>query len=479
MIRHTSYIFSIAQLLVLLLSLVTDWNAPLVYSINIIALLMMLEKLGRGIVLREIIAFHSCFICLLMPLFGYLFYNYQNALARITFRYMPIPEDVYFNYALPAVTAFSLFLCWPIHSQKSSDQGLPLQILFEKVKEILKGNQRYGIYLLIAGIIISIFVQSLPTSLQYIFTLFYFSAFAGSLYVFFSESFRFKKLILLSFALFILAASLRNGMFTIIAYMGMTMFSFFFIGKKIALWKKLVSFMIAVFFIALIQSVKPDYRKTLKQDYEANKVEAFTNLIAERVSNLNKFITPDAFFLMHYRANQGFNMALVMRKFPGRTPHDNGSRLMVVLASAFVPRILWQNKPEAGGVANMKYYAGVKIAGWSTNVGPLGEAYASFGVTGGIIFMILLGLFIRFAYIRVFIIAQKIPLIILWIPVLFYQITYSAENDTLQILNSLIKSAFFIFILYKFVPKLFRPVQSRSSVQKTGPSPIVRELQTS
>lgn len=440
---------------------------------------MVLEKLGRGIVLREIIALHSCFICLLMPLAGYLVYNHDNALARITFRYMPIPQDIYFNYALPAVVGFSLFLCWPISNKKTSDHDLPLQGLIEKVKGVLKGNQRYGIYLLIAGVVISVFVQSLPTSLQYIFTLFYFSAFAGAMYVFFAAPFRFKKLILISFGLFILAASLRNGMFTIIAYMGMTMFSFFFLGRRIAMWKKLIAFSAAVFLISLIQSVKPEYRKMLKHDYESNKVEVFTDLITKRVTNINEYITADAFFQMHYRANQGYNMALVMRRFPGMVPHDNGSRLLVVIASAFVPRVLWPDKPEAGGIANMKYYAGVIIAGFSTNVGPLGEAYGSFGVTGGIIFMIGLGLFIRFAYMRVFIIAQKIPLIILWVPVLFYQITYSAENDTLQILNSLIKSSFFIFMLYKLIPKLFKPVPHRPGAQKADTSPIARELQTS
>ena len=66
--------------------------------------------------------------------------------------------------------------------------------------------------------------------------------------------------------------------------------------------------------------------------------------------------------------------------------------------------------------------------------------------------MFVLGLFIRWAYAIVFKISRKIPLLLLWIPVLFYQVTYSAENDSLQILNSLVKSAFLIFILYKAVP---------------------------
>jgi hypothetical protein len=172
---------------------------------------------------------------------------------------------------------------------------------------------------------------------------------------------------------------------------------------------------------------------------------------------MDNLVSPNNYFFLYYRANQGFNVALVMRVIPAKMPFDNGSFLLVKIASSFVPRLLWPDKPEAGGLANMKYYADVDIKGYATSVGPLGEAYGSFGVVGGIIYMMGLGLFIRFAYKKVFVVAQKIPLIVLWIPVMFYQITYSSENDTLQILNSLIKSAFFIFILYKFLPTLFKP----------------------
>ena len=127
----------------------------------------------------------------------------------------------------------------------------------------------------------------------------------------------------------------------------------------------------------------------------------------------------DALFPLYGRTNQGYNVAMVMKRIPAIQPYDNGARLLTVFASAFVPRFLWQDKPEAGGAFNMKYYAGWNIKGWSTNVGPLGEAYGSFGAQGGIAYLFLLGLFLRFVYLRVFIISAKIPLLICWLPVLF------------------------------------------------------------
>jgi hypothetical protein len=86
----------------------------------------------------------------------------------------------------------------------------------------------------------------------------------------------------------------------------------------------------------------------------------------------------------------------------------------------------------------------------------LGEAYGAFGFWGGILFMGLLALFVRWIYKRLITLSFRYnPLLICWIPVLFYQVTYSGETDTLQIVNALLKTAFFIFLLYRIVPTWF------------------------
>ncbi len=159
--------------------------------------------------------------------------------------------------------------------------------------------------------------------------------------------------------------------------------------------------------------------------------------------------------------------AVVMQRIPAQQEFDNGSRLLTTAASALVPRFLWPDKPEAGGKESMKYYTGLNINGWSTNVSPLGEAYGSFGPVGGILYMFLLGLFIRWIYKRVFVIAQKLPLLVLWIPVLFYQVTYCMETDSLQIFNSLLKGAFFLWLLYKLVPAWFGNMVKGSNARRS------------
>lgn len=453
---NNTYLFILPQILIFILSLLTDWYIQLALVSFAVVLVHMVQKLGRGIVLRETVALHTSFICLAMPTLGYTVYTRSNYLG-IWIKYMTVPVDVYFSFAIPAVTAFIIALCWPRRNEEKSDEGATIQRKVEQCKEILANPymKRISLTILLIGFLMFFISDFIPRELQFIFILFFFSAFAGFLYVFYSPSFRYKWAILAFFTLFIFLNAIRTGMFTVVAYMGITLFSFFFLGHRASLAKKLLFFIGGGFCLLILQNVKPEFRKTTWNDeYAGNKTEVFIDLLTKQTSQKSLF-SPVAFYAIYSRANQGYNIALVMRRIPKYQPLDNGNNLLRSFASAFVPRFLWPDKPEAGGKFNMQYYAGVTIKGWSTNIGPLGEAYGSFGAMGGVVFMFVLGLCIRWVYGKIFSVSTKIPLIILWIPVFFYQVTYSAETDTLQIFNSLIKSSFFVWILFKLTPAWF------------------------
>jgi hypothetical protein len=415
-----------------------------------------MDKMGKGIVLRELIALHITFVYLLMPILGYDVYNEYNQLAKTWFRYMSVPESEYFGYVLPANAGFILVLCWPMWKNGVSDKGEYLESLIENAREILRKNFRMGLLVMVLGVLSFSLSGYLPVELQFAFFLFYFAAFAGLLYIYFHPSDKRRIPILFVFGVFIVAEALNSGMFTIIAYMGITLFSFFVMGRRYSITRKLTFFLVGIVLLFFIQTVKQGYRKTLwTNGYQGNSAMLFFTVAQDRLQ-LNLFDNiQEYYFPIYYRTNQGFNLVSVMRRFPSQIPFDGGSNLFVIIPSSFVPRALWPDKPEAGGKANMKYYAGINIKGWSTNVGPIGEAYASFGPYWGIVYMIFLALFIRFVYYTVFSLSADIPLLLFWIPVLFYQVTYSAEADTLQILNSVIKSVFFIWVLYRVYPRLF------------------------
>ena len=448
------YLFTILYFLILVFSLFTDWYRFLVFALIISLVIMTIDKIGKGIVLRETIALHSCFVCLFMPLIGFMVYTKNEALAMLWVRYMPINETAYFSYVLPAMAGFVFTLNLPIRGV--NDEGVSIRKLLDKAIKTLTVSPSGGVTIVLIGLATFFMSSFFDDTIQFAILLFYFASFAGILYVYFTPKVVYKKPIFFLFVGFIVWNALSSGMFTIIAYMGITIFSFLFLRRKILLWKKLTFFIVTLFFVFFLQSVKQSYRKEIwRSHYEGSKAGLFYNLFVDKIANTSNFFSSEAFFPIYYRTNQGYNVALVMRRFPNIQPFDGGENIMLALASSVVPRILWPKKPEAGGKFNMKYYAGVTLRGWSTNISPLGEAYGAFGPGGAIIYIFLLGLLIRWAYGLVFMVARKTPLILFWLPFLFYQITYSFETDTLQITNSLIKSAFFMFMLYRFLPYWF------------------------
>jgi hypothetical protein len=442
----------------------------LVISLASVLLLLLLDKMGKGVVLREIVAFLYAFTCLVMPVIGYAYYTRSNFLAKLWVKYMPVPANVYFPYALPAIALFCLALTFPYSPDTENGHGEGVKNLIGRIRTVLAGNKNISLVILGLGSAISLTINYLPAGLKYFGTLFFFGSFAGFLYLYFSPNFRNKRWLLLLFGAFTLYNSIAGGMFTIVAYMGINIVSFMVIGKSAALWKKALIFVIAAFFLIALQKVKVTYRSYIwHSNYTGNKMALFVNIFWENIQKGDNLIENTTFFPVYVRANQGYNVSMVMRRFPNIVPYDGGANILRNFASAFVPRFLWPDKPEAGGKFNMAYYAGFNLVGYSTNVGPLGEAYGSFGVTGGIIYMFLLGLFIRWAYTMIFKIARRIPLLVCWIPVMFYQVISSGETDSLQIFNSLIKSAFFLWLLYKFVPAWFgiKPDKKPGAMKKS------------
>src|ERR1700722_1864525 len=132
--RRSISFYSVVHLIIFLLSIVTDWYSFLVISLLVCLIVQILDRLGKGIVLREIVALHITFVCLLMPVIGYAVFNRGNHLARIFIKYMRVPEQVYFGAALPAIVGFILVLCWPIGTSEYDDRGPFLQKAVDRAK---------------------------------------------------------------------------------------------------------------------------------------------------------------------------------------------------------------------------------------------------------------------------------------------------------------------------------------------------------
>ncbi|MBM3441389.1 MAG: hypothetical protein FJX89_01690 [Bacteroidetes bacterium] len=446
-----------------------EMSRLLVWVLLTVSLLSIIDKMGKGIVLRESIAFLYIMTCLVMPIMGYDIYNQNFHRAGSVGYTMQVTETIYFSYVIPAVTGFCLTITFPLQSKDYSDDNPGISKILERATVILKNEQVLGIVIMFAGLMSFAFNKVLPVFLQYVSTILFLTCFVSLLYIYYSPNRSNKSIIILTFSSAILFYSMSIGMFTIMIYMGITISSFFFLGNKMSLFRKVTILLAAFFIITVIQNTKRTFRNIVFNKGSDNKVELFAKLFVENLSSGTGLFESKAFFPVYLRLNQGWIISKVIHRFPAVKEHDNGKVLFNTIFASFIPRFLWPDKPTADGHFNMRYYAGTKLSKYtSMNVGPLGESYASFGAIGGIAFLFLIGVSIRWVYGLIFSLSRHVPLIIFWIPVMFYQITYSAETDLMQILNSIIKVSVFMSVIYFFLPSwLGRRRSTNASRQMT------------
>ena len=163
----------------------------------------------------------------------------------------------------------------------------------------------------------------------------------------------------------------------------------------------------------------------------------------------------DKLFFVAVRLNQGWLIAVTMDRVPSRHPFANGETIWQSVAASLVPRLLWPDKPEAGGKANLKRFWGFDLRGFSMNIGPIGEAYANFDEVGGCIYMFFYGLFFNLILFTILRLAERRPTMILWLPFLFMY-TITVESDLLLTMNFILKGVFFTWIVFRLFKALFK-----------------------
>src|SRR5450755_781615 len=187
-VRSNFFIVSLAACFIF--SLVTNWYSEISIFLCLIAVFAILDKLGKGLVLRELVALHTIFICLVMPTMGYNIYNHDNFLSRVFYRFMLVPEDQYFSYVIPAVCAFSIAMCYPITKFNAVlDEGNSFKNLLQLVRDQLKTNTQTGIIIVATGVAMFFFLGFVPDVVKFAVTLLFFSSFAGILYIFYCQPF--------------------------------------------------------------------------------------------------------------------------------------------------------------------------------------------------------------------------------------------------------------------------------------------------
>lgn len=446
------------QALLIFLSLTTEIHFEIVIAETLLFFYLVLSKLGEGIVFREIVSLHAIILLLIGPVLGYQFYTNENYLARIWNKSMPIQENEYFFYVLPAVLIFNYVLCYPILRSNCSDQGNAFK---DKIKLIILRFEESKVdprYFIIIGSVFLVGSEYLPSSIQYVGFLIATTSFVGLLMLYFNKKILFRRAYIAYLFILLVYLTAQSSMFTLIAYMGLTTFSFFILGKNWSFAYKVVLFASLIFLVIILQLTKVAYRELIWVQATKNQgINELSGVFRNTISEKQSLFSLDRLFPVYVRFNQGLMTSRVLKYIPEKKNYDNGSYLLFSFLSSLIPRFIWPEKMKSGGSTTMQYFTGERAGGkTSMNISPVGEAYGSFGFIGGIVYLIFLAFFIRTVYINFFKYINKYPFLLFWFPVIFYQVSYCMESDSLQIFNSLIKSTTFIFIIFMFIPKLFK-----------------------
>jgi hypothetical protein len=411
-------------------------NILLTSMVAIIAFKELYTKINRGLPLLELGNIIAVLQWLVGPALSYF-------LGMDHYRYkMYVDETVFFSYALPATCGFSAAI---------------LGLGYFANQRPLIGNQdklfyfSLGIYLLIIAFAAEIVAERAPVALQFFFHLLSQLRYVATLYFLFSSSpYKYPAAVISLSSLFIRSSS--SGMFHDLLLWAALVFCIWF---PAALWlhrRKAIIFVIAGLAIFAIQVIKQDYRERIAK----GEAPSLVLMAFDYISPSGKAWDQDVLSLALVRLNQGWIISAVMSNVPRFEPYAGGSTVFDATVATVVPRFLLPNKAKAGGKENFRRFTGLPIGeGTSMSICVLGEAYANFGDTGGIAFMVLFGAIYAIYYKKVLDFALKHPDFLFWIPLIFYQ-AIKAETDLVVITNQIIKGSIIAFggylAVHKYLP---------------------------
>ena len=418
-------------------------NSAIVWTIFAIILYEFQKRLDQGVPLLQL----TSIIAVLQWLIG----PHLNYSSNMTFgRYsMYVPEKVYFQFAIPA-TAFFIALMLSVGA--SVRQRNLLQVVERR------NFFAIGVLLNVVAIGATMAATRAGGGMQFFLHLLSQLRYVGALYFLFSLS-PLRLLFAAGSCVSLLSDSLGSGMFHDLILWLAILFCYWFAQREWVLGLKMTILMAAAAVLFSIQVIKQEYRLELKKGESPSIVRMMIDYVlpsgkAWETSTLSLAIT---------RLNQGWIISAIMKHVPENEPFAEGETIKEAVLASIAPRFLWADKKTAGGRENFRRFTGLQIAdSTSMGISPLGEAYANYGITGGIAFMVAFGGFFALFYYGSLRYALNHPTFLFWIPVIFYQ-AMKAETELSVIMNQLTKGSVVAFGGFYLLGQVL-PVRLKKSV---------------
>ncbi|HEX6180961.1 MAG TPA: hypothetical protein VFZ47_06915 [Chitinophagaceae bacterium] len=412
--------------------------------------LNFVHNLGHKLVILDILILITILTCLLMPVAGYHHFSNRHILSSIWGNYMRVHSDEYYSFMFPATVMMIIGLKLPIFFRKRTFKDH--EQYMTNVKAYVGTMKYQGLIMVAVGFLASLFERSVPGALTYVFFLLRYLMFVGAFYCLYSDLPN-KKIILVGVFGLLIFRSIYAGMFGELLYMGAMTVILVLLGSKFKFITKLATIFGGIFLILVIQSIKPTYRgQVWRGKAEGQQVSLFASMVTQKATDpLSMLKDEKTLFLFYGRFNQGQIISRVLESVPARFPYAEGQTIYLSLAASVVPRFMWPDKPESGGIYNFKRFLGVTLRSYSIGLSPFGEAWGNFGRGGGIVFMFFFGLLFNFFFHLLLSIATRVHSLILWFPFLFFY-AIQIESDIVTMVNSFTKAAIFSYFMYKIFP---------------------------
>jgi len=400
-------------------------------------------ELGKTIEIRDLIIT----IALLQWIIGPLLKYYLS--PDDIFYYMAVPEEEYISFAFPASLFFIIGLYFPgLYKRLDSDYHIKM------THQLLKKYPNIDLILVGVGVIAGIAEDFVPISIRFFVFLLGGARFVGLFFLVLNDR-KFKWQIFVAVLFWLFIETVRDAIFHELLLWLIFLFIILAFLYRFRTKQKLFFLIPLIVLAVLIQSLKFYFRAELGSYVGSfDRAGLFTEMVTKELQSGDKTFSYGNFDAAIDRINQGWIVARIMRYTPYYEPFANGETIVDGIEASLVPRFLNPNKAQAGGRDNFERFTGKKLSdNTSMGLSPLGEAYANFGINGGIFFMFMLGLFYNFYMFILLRMTSRFPSLILWLPLLFLQVV-KAETDFVVVLNHLVKATvvvgLIIFSIRKF-----------------------------
>jgi len=409
--------------------------------------LRFFQDLGKRVEIRDIISLTATMQWILGPVMAY------NIFPEHPVFYMAVDEKAYMDFVVPACIALFTGLYFPLGGSFTINNSH-----FEKIR-LFAGEYKNLAYKLIAsGLAFNAARTVVPGSLEFLFFLLGNLQFVGLFLLMLTPGARFKWQTFALLLVLLIGSSVLQGMFHQLLLWLIFMFLMMALVFRFSFFVKAPIFIVGLILVMIIQSVKDDYREQTwyKTEIANSRQDIFKDVFLQRIENPSMLFEEEMTNNMNARLNQGWIIARIMNHVPDTEPYANGETVLKAIEASLVPRILNPSKTTAGGHKNFERFTGTPLnKKTSMDLSLAGEAYANYGSAGGMIYLLLIGLFYNLTLITVISLAKKHPVLILFIPLLFFQVI-KAETDLATVLNHLVKASVLVFIVFTFFHNILK-----------------------